>query len=236
MLEFIKYKFDSMKEYDLSEVTREIFNIMLHDGMTYYFIKEQKEPLLDILHREYNIFVNMLEMLHLWQDKLEYIDIKIMDYLQHNHSNGLNLGGVNLRGAFLSITYLTEAKLNGANLRMAFLNGANLNGANLNGARLGGAGLVEANLRGANLSGADLHGANLRGTNLSGTNLSGAYLNGANLNGANLNGANLSKTIFDAEQVDILHEKIDLSRSRVMLYETNEIISYQEYCNRKQKD
>lgn len=36
MLQFIKHKFDSLTEYDLHGLVKEIFNIMLRDGMTYH--------------------------------------------------------------------------------------------------------------------------------------------------------------------------------------------------------
>ena len=71
MLEFIRFKFISMGRYSLSDIAKEVFNIMLQNGMTYYFVKEQKEPLLDILDREMNVFYNMLEFVHLWNSKLE---------------------------------------------------------------------------------------------------------------------------------------------------------------------
>ena len=96
MLEFIKYKFDGMEVKYFLDIIREAFNMMLRAGMTYYLINQQKEPILDILVREMNIFSNMLEIIHLWHNKLEYIDRKIEVYLQHNYFNRMNLGGVDL--------------------------------------------------------------------------------------------------------------------------------------------
>ena len=46
----------------------------------------------------------------------------------------------------------------------------------------------------------------------------------------NLDGAGLEGTVFDESQVDLLSKKYDLSGSNVYLAETDEIISYQEYC------
>lgn len=216
MLEFIKYKFKSMKRCDLSDITREVFDIMLQDGMTYYFIKEQKAPLLNIIDREMNIFFNMLEIIHLWNIDLQYVNKKIEIYLQYNRHSGLNLKGV-----YLNEANLRRAKLEGANLRRAKLEGANLGGADLFGAQLERAQLERANLNGAILKGADLRRANFVG---------------AQLGGADLNVANLYKSIFDEKQIEILYEIYDLSLSCVFLPETNETISYQEYCSKKQKE
>lgn len=191
ILEFIKYKFDSMKEYDLSNVTREVFNKMLREGMTYYIVV----PCKNAIERESRIFSNMLDAVGLWNPSLGKVDDKIIIYLQCNRESGLNLRGANLRGA-------------------------NLRGANLS----------EAYLRGADLSGTDLSEANLRRADLRRANLRGVYLNGANLRRADLKG-----TIFDDSQINILHKKYDLSGSMVYASETNETISYKEYCIRKQK-
>lgn len=198
ILEFIKCKFDSMERKYLSDITREVFDMMLRDGMTYYFIKIQKEPLLDILVREMNTFSNMLELIHLWDDKLGYVDRKIVVYLQHNNFSGLNLDGANLSEADLYGAYLRGAYLSGANLSEAYLSEANLIGADLSEAELSEAYLSEADLIGADLIGANLSEADLIGANLSGADLSGAELieadlSGAELSGANLSGANLGK-------------------------------------------
>ncbi len=137
-LEFIKYKFDSLKEYNLSDITRQVFIIMLRDGMTYHVKGKYK----NIINREMNIFSNMLEVVHLWNPKLGKLD-SIVSYLQYNHMNALNLSGADLGGADLIGVYLSGANLSGANL-----SGANLSGANLSGADLGGADLSRANLIG----------------------------------------------------------------------------------------
>lgn len=276
ILEFIKYKFDSIEGYSLSDVTKEIFNIMLQDGMTYYVKGKYK----NIIVREINIFSNMLEIVHLWNPQLGKSDSNICHYLQHNRFNILNLSGADLKETNLFEVDLSgadfkEAVLNGVNFSRAKLSGADFKGANLSGADLrkadlSGADLKEAVLKEAKLSGTDLIGedligvelneadlrkadlseaylsgaglrrADLRRANLSGADLSGAYLSEADLNGADLRRADLNEadlvgTIFDERQVDILHEKYDLSRSKVILFETDEIISYQEYCIRKQK-
>ncbi len=310
LLEFIKYKFDTMQGYSLSDITKKVLNVMLRDGMTYYYIKEQKEPFLDMLVREMNIFSNMLEIVHLWNPKLEKSNKNIVLYLQHNHLSMLNLSGAdlsradlrraNLNGANLSEADLSRADLRGTDLSGANLSGADLSGTNLSEANLSGADLSradlrranlseadlrradlrEANLKSANLSEANLSGANLRRADLSGTNLGEANLREANLSEANLSRASLSRadlrrsnlirafltqaylvqanlrradlveadlietvlfeadlsaTLFNDEQVNILYENYDLSKSRVLVSKEDEIISYQEYCIRKQK-
>lgn len=196
ILEYIKYKFDSMEGYNFSNITKEVFDIMLQNGMTYYFIKEQKKPLMDILEREMNIFFNMLEVVHLWNGKLGKIDNKIVIYLRHNYLERLNL-----RGADLSRANLIEI-----DLRMVDLNGADLEGADLGGADLRGADLVGANLSRANLSRANLSRADLGGADLGGADLRGAYLIDANLRGTDLRGADLTKAdlrnaVFDEKQI-----------------------------------
>ena len=212
MLEFIKYKFDGMEGKNLSNIIRDIFNMMLQDGMTYYYIKEQKEPLLDIFVREKNILSNMLEIIRLWQTKLEYIDKKIVVYMQQNHFNKLNLGGVNLVKEDLRGANLRGANLGGADLRGADLRGADLRGANLRGANLRGANLSEANLIGADLSEANLIGINLlfanlvnaclsladlKRANMMMANLELAYLIGADLGEANLGGSNFMSAYLE---------------------------------------
>lgn len=230
ILEYIKYKFNSMEGYSLSDITKEVFNMMLRDGMTYYYIKERKEPILHILEREMNIFYNMLEVVHLWNSKLEEIDNKIAIYLQHNNSDMLNLRGADLRGADLRGAILRGADLRGTDLREAVLIEANLRGvdligADLEGANLGGAVLIEANLIGADLREADLREAVLKEANLI----------GANLIGANLIEANLFDTVFDEKQIHELCRKYNIYYCRVNILETNKIISYKKYNNRKCK-
>ena len=232
ILEFIKCKFDSMERKYLLDNTKDVFGMMLRDGMTYYFIKEQKKPLFDIIVREMNIFSNMLELIHLWDYKLGYYDRKIVVYLQHNHFNGLNLDGADLNGedlsgAYLSVAYLRNADLSGADLGGAYLSGADLNGADLRNADLGVAYLSDADLNGADLRDAYLFGADLRDADLKDADLRDAYLsdadlsgadlrdadlrnadlNGADLNRADLNGADLNGT--DLRRADL--SKADLS-------------------------
>lgn len=151
ILEFIKYKFNKIKQYSMFDISKETFQIMLRDGMTYYMEGKYK----NIIVREMNIFANMLEVVHLWNLQLGKLD-NIVSYLRYNHTPELNLRS----------TYLSGADLRGVDLRGANLRGANLSGANLSGADLRGAYLRRADLRGVDLREAYLRGADLRGAYL----------------------------------------------------------------------
>lgn len=184
ILEYIKHKFDGMKDYNLSEFSKDIFNMMLRDGMTYYTRKRYK----NIIVREMSIFTNMLKVVHLWNFNLQKIDNSIVFYFALNKTYGLNLRGVELSEAELSGVYLSGA-----------------------------------NLKRVDFSNADLISANLISANLSSANLSGAYLREADL----------TMTIFDERQVKQLCKKYDLSNSSVFISETEEIISYKKYAQKK---
>ena len=212
---FIKYKFDTFKEENLPDITRDIFNIMLRDGMTYYVKKKYK----DVISQEMNIFINMLEVVHLWNPNMGKLDGKISNYLRYSHKKilrlrGIELGTINLSGVHLSDADLIGADLSMANLSVANLMNANLSKANLIEAHLADINLMGADLTSANLTVADLIGANLKkaeliGVNLTKANLTGAYLEeaeliGADLSGANLSGANLSgANLFRANLLEV---------------------------------
>lgn len=167
MLEFMKYKFDNIKKCDLAKVTREVFQTMLRDGMTFHI----GTPCKNAVECEMNIFANMLEIVHLWNCKLGKVDDKIVSYLQCSSPYGLNLAGIildgaDLAGAKLDLTDLSEADLSGADLCCADLREADLQGANLRRTDLSRADLSMANLNEADLSGADLQKADLMITRL----------------------------------------------------------------------
>lgn len=192
ILEFLKYKFDSMKKYDLPKVTKNIFNIMLRDGMTYYIKK--KEPLNNVIERENNIFLNMLKVVGLWNSSLQKLSKRIVIYLQCNRQNNLYLRGIELGLEKQDVIQepdlvLKELFIKENNLFRANLTKVNLSGADLSGADLSGADLREADLRRANLSGANLTKVNLSGANLKEADLSGADISTTNLFGANISGA-----------------------------------------------
>lgn len=232
LLEFIKYKFNSVKRYNLASITEEVFQTMIRDGMTYYVNIRYK----NIVEREMKIFSNMLEIVLLWNSKLGMYDNSIVVYLRYNHERKLNLKGImlkmpclvgvnlseaNLSGAFLPIAKLSRAKLSGADLSGANLSGADLSGADLKRANLVGARLLGADLTGADLTEADLTGAELSVANLERAilsrakllrvNLTEAMLSRVDLVGANLSGANLTKadlTRADLTGADVWKENL----------------------------
>ena len=224
ILEFIKYKFDNTKGSDFPDIIKEIFQIMLRDGMNYHV----GEPVLNIMNREMNIFSSMLEIVGLWNPTLGILDDNIINYVQCNRENGLNLKGIVLRSANLDIKDHSSYEIIATDLSRVYLKRADLMGADLG----------ETDLSGADLSGADLSGADLSGADLSGADLNGANLCGANLYGTELGrtillNASLIETVFGERQVNLLCEKYNLSGSRVYLPETKEEITYEEYCTRK---
>lgn len=251
ILEFIKYKFSSVKQYNLPKIIKEIFQIMLRDGMTYH----TGIPLINVIDREIKVFSNMLEVVCLWNSSLGKVDNKIITYLQHNNQKMLNLKGIELGAVNLHNIYLEKANLEGAKLSTVNFSRGNLKGANLKGTALESAILEGANLVGANLEGANLEGANLIGANLVGNNstpqyymrvsldglylysedLKIGYLEEANLKGTNLENAELGKALFSDHQVELIHKSCDLTDSYVYIFETKEIVSYKEYCAKKQK-
>lgn len=207
MLKFMEYKFSNLQRCVFADSLKDIFQIMLQDGMTYH----AKERYKNIIVKEENIFSNMLELMHLWDSELGVYDDKIIPYLRYNNMLSLNLQGIKLRAA-------------------------SMGGINLIGADLRDADLRDIDLSGANLISASLSGADLNGANLSGANLIGVDFTGVNLNGADLNGANLSEAIFDEETVNWLCLECDLHESRVYLFETDEILDYMSYCFIKEEE
>ena len=195
ILKFIKYKFDKIKQYSLSDVTKETFQIMLRDGMTFHTKGKYK----NVIVREANIFVNILEIVHLWNSQLGKLNYNIICYLLYNRMANLNLRNIDLRKAYLSEADLRGAKLSEADLSRAKLSRADLSRADLRGAKLSEADLSRADLSGADLSGVylsetDLSEAKLRRADLRGAKLSEADLSRADLSGADLSGVYLSET------------------------------------------
>ena len=156
-----------------------------------------------------------------------------------NLENG-NLRRVDLREADLSKINLKGADLSGAdlrdvNLREADLRGADLRGASLNRADLRSADLEGVYLRGANLYNTYLKGANLKKTYFRGADLCKAYLVEAELDEISMEGTVLESAIFDEKQIKYLEKIYDLSRIMVCFDNVAELISYDEYCDRKKK-
>lgn len=181
ILEFIKYKFNNMESYTFPNISKEIFNIMLQDGFSYYTRGKYR----NIIEKDGKIFSNMLEIVNLWNSRLGEVSIKIVSCLQCNRENKLNLKGLQLikKGSNLGTLsplpwdeVLYGSYLEKINLRGVYLHGADLSGANLAGVDLSGADLSEAILIKTNLGKANLCRINLSGANLSEANLKGADL------------------------------------------------------------
>lgn len=86
MLKFMEYKFSNLQRCVFADSLKDIFQIMLQDGMTYH----AKERYKNIIVKEENIFSNMLELMHLWDSELGVYDDKIIPYLRYNNMLSLN--------------------------------------------------------------------------------------------------------------------------------------------------
>ena len=206
LLEFLKYKINvSALSIEFNKVVQ-AFQLMLEDGMTYYTYSYYK----NVIACEMNIFYNMLDIIHLWKNKIFVMSDLLFHYIKPNRNYSFNLSkidfhGVNLRGM----------DLRGMDLRGMDLRGSNLSGLDLNGMDLREADLREANLKGANLRGANLRGANLRNADLRNANLREINLREADLREADLREADLSKGII--RETDLSQAKL----SRVNLSESD---------------
>lgn len=208
-LEFLKYRIQNSCINDKFNFVNETFELMLRNGMTYY-VKESYE---NVIKNETNIFANMLEFIHLWENSDLTYDHPFFNYLEQIKKTHLNLSNIKFRTAIVEKDHvliqnleLQEAYLSGANLINIYLGSADLSGtnfqtANLSNANLGYTNLSRTNFSRANLSGADLENASLIEANLSKANceranLHSAHLSEVNLTGANLKNANLSRAIL----------------------------------------
>ena len=165
-----------------------VFNLMINNGMTYY----TKDKCKKVIQKEMNVFVNMLELLHLWEEKHLQFDDCIFDYLLYNKHIGLNLKNIDLRRKDLGGINFVGVNLSNADLEGVFLSGANLKNANLCEINLKEAYLNQTNLSKTNLSNANLNKAQMKYIDLSKANLTSANLTSADLMGADLMGANLT--------------------------------------------
>lgn len=183
---------------------KKIFGIMLTDGMTYYLEKEQAKG---VLQKEILIFINMMDLLHLWKRIIK--DFSPLTFTDSEKSamcseiravasgfntyitKSINLSYYNLGHSFLAKADMTYANLQGALLEETNMSEVNLRGANLIETKLQNASFIEANLQEANLEGVDLRKVELRGVNLKRGNLVRANLAEADLEGANLAEADL---------------------------------------------
>lgn len=245
ILDFLKYKIRN-KLNENYDILHETFQLMLRDGMTYFTNKCYRNA----IKCEMNVFANMLEILHLWEDCCLEFDDKICDYLRHNSIDGLNLRKVksnfnksksvinndnmdkNMNKIFLRGANLSGANLSGANLKGINLSGASLIGANLRFACLANSNLSFADLQKADLLGADLTYVDMKRTVLRETILNGADIRFARLEEVDFRGAEIHLTKFDEKQIKYIETQCELkgTRTRVYIYNIKKIVSYEDYC------
>ena len=199
MLEYIKIMILNSGLKDKFNIINAAFHLMLKDGMTYYCRKHDSYK--NIINCEMNVFDNMLEILHLWDNEVLKFGEEVEKYLKYNIDHELNLSKVSMSGVSLMNVYLIksnlyEINLERINLRGANLQGANLERANLERANLERANLERANLKRANLVEADLLKADLQNADLESANLYRTNLESANLIKVNLEIANLKEAFM----------------------------------------
>lgn len=143
--EFLKYKVSQKANANSFNGVFDTFNLMIRDGMTYHMADCCK----NIIKCEMNVFANMLEIIHLWNNGNFVFDSKIFDYLKYNYGYELNLSGIDLAGKNLSKLLLTNVNLSNARLDSANLGGMDLRSTKFIGASIGNINLDEAILDGA---------------------------------------------------------------------------------------
>lgn len=169
ILEFLSYKVKKSDKLKKSfYLINETFALMQREGMTF----NTGENYNNVIGCELNVFDNMLEFLHLWENVCLRFGHDIRSYLKYYRKSSLNLSGVeftnmnldrinlmgaNLKKAKLLNTSLVSSCLKGADLRDADLRGADLSDTDLSDAKLQGAKLIGIKLIGANLTNVDLH-------------------------------------------------------------------------------
>lgn len=215
IIEFLKYKANSKELHNVFEALNDAFNLMLRDGMTYHTEGHYKK----VHICEKNVFINMLEILHLWEVNSIKVDSRISDYLKYNENN-LNLERMDLREVDLSRAYLRYANMQKANLSKGDFSDVGLEN-------------TEDDSFEFSFWDGDF---GFKGTDFLGANLKGADFRGRNIEQIDFEGTVLQETIFDERQISYLVGKYDLNNTRVYIKETKEIIYYQEYKNRRLLD
>lgn len=184
----------------------------------------------------------IFEKANLCNVNLSGLDLKEVNLRRANLVE-INLKGANLVRANLSDADLSNVDLNDADLRKAKLERTNLNnmdlsGVNLSDAYLRNADLGDTVLCNTNLNNTDLRGVDLRGAYLCYVDLRNADLRNADLrytflDGIALDGVNLKGAILGEYQIFYFKRKIDLNDISVYIEEVDEIVSYEQYCNKK---
>lgn len=167
IIDYMKYKIKTGKLNKEFGRVNNAFQLMLQDGMTYY----TRESWKNVIKCEINIFANMLEIIHLWENKFLKYNKYYFYFINHKESIELNLSfidfsGKNLENINLSNTNLSYANFKDANLKNANLRGANLENAVLIGASLEGAAIDGVRMFGIKAKVKELFGAVYEGNKL----------------------------------------------------------------------
>ena len=92
ILEFLKFKVRNSTLNTKFDAVNESFQLMLQDGMTYH----TNECYKNVMDCEMNVFANMLEILHLWDNHTLKLDKKCTIYIHHNRINKMNFRNADL--------------------------------------------------------------------------------------------------------------------------------------------
>lgn len=173
ILEFLKFRVRNSQLNDKVSLMKESFQLMSQSGMTYYTGKCYKNA----ITCEMNIFTNMLEFLHLWENISIKIDDSICELLKINRKAGLNLKNVNIKNRDLNGVYLAYADLSSAELSCSSFKGANLEGVKVEGTKLSNIDLRDSNLSEINFENATIKNVFLENVKLCNTIFSETDIN-----------------------------------------------------------
>ena len=226
IIEFLNYKIEKDATLCQAQKIYKAFLLMLQNGMTYYV----NTPLKNGVECEMNVFVNMLDILHLWKDINYELNDDFCTYIKYNRKSSLNLKSILGKKGNLCSVYLKKAKLNNSNLQELNLSFSNLWGADFTNATLIDINLTHSILTNASFANAILIRVDLAGADLENAVFEGADLRETNLNGVNLGQAHLTKAVFTESQIIYLkNEKYHLWGTNVYMEKSNTIVSYGEY-------
>lgn len=195
VLDFLKFKISNSNLSQKVDIVNQAFQEMLEHGMTYY----TGECFENVIECEMNVFANMLELLHLWDENILYIDDLICHYLKYNTKKGLNLKNVYIEHGDLTGVNLVNANLSGANLSYCILKNANLD---------------EINIDKAILTNVDLRD----------TSLSKVNFKTATLENVMLENAKIYETVFSEKQIAYLEQYYNLEWDTITTTDLSRIL------------
>lgn len=194
ILEFLNYRIRNSALKNAFVLVNEAFQLMLQHGMTYY----TGRCFANVIECEMIVFANMLELLHLWDVRLELNEF-YCTFLKINTKSGLNLKNVIIKSINLTGANLICADLSGAHLSYSFLDNANLEGVKAEKT-------VFENL------------------DMRDTNLSEVKFENATIKNVFLEGAKISKDVFNEKQAAYLNKFYNISEDRVTTTEIDKIL------------